>query len=67
MIMDGALRGSLGVVDLDVKDGARAILSTMGGAIPVIALTPKVGPWLSSMLGHHRIEAALIKPCLPKK
>ncbi|MEP6672474.1 MAG: hypothetical protein ABJF10_25140 [Chthoniobacter sp.] len=62
MVMDGALTRSLGIVDLDLKDGARGLLSTMGGAIPVIAVTRKVSPWLSSMVDHHRIGAAVVKP-----
>lgn len=62
MLMDGTLNRSLAVVDLDLRDGARGLLNTVGGTVPVIAITRKVGPWLASMLNHHRVEATLTKP-----
>lgn len=66
MLMDGTLNQNLAIVDLDLREGARSLLSTAGGALPVIAITAKTNPWLSSMQRHHRIEATLTKPVSPE-
>lgn len=55
------------VVDLDVRDGGRTLLRTAAGMLPVIAITAKVKPWLSSLEQHHRVGATLTKPLSPEK
>ncbi|MEA3213521.1 MAG: hypothetical protein QOE70_6578 [Chthoniobacter sp.] len=62
MVMDGTGSQDLAVVDLDLRVGGRALLKTAGGSLPVIAITGKARPWLSSMLRHRRIGATLTKP-----
>jgi DNA-binding response OmpR family regulator len=67
MLMDGSLNQNLAIVDLDLHEGGRSLLSTAGGALPVIAITAKTNPWLASMQRHHRIGATLTKPISPEK
>jgi CheY-like chemotaxis protein len=67
MVMDGSWSHDLAVVDLDMHDGGRALLTTAGGALPVIAISGTAKPWLSSMLRHRRIGATLTKPVSPEK
>jgi len=66
IVTDGALDGfwnqDLAVVDLDLDGAGRTLLRTAGGALPVIAVTSQSKPWLSAMLRHKRIRAALTKP-----
>ena len=66
MVMDGKLQYDFAVFDLDTNEGGRALLRTMGGALPVIAVTGKSNAWLSSMLRHRRVTAALTKPISPQ-
>lgn len=67
MVMDGAWNHDLVVVDTDLHDGGRALLTTAGGALPVIAIAGKNRPRLSSMVRHRRIGATLTKPGSPEK
>lgn len=56
----------LAIVDVDLHDGARALLTTAGGALPVIAIAGKERPRLSSTVRHLRIGATLTKPVSPE-
>lgn len=60
--MDGFWNQDMAVVDLDLEGNGRALLRATGGALPIIAITSKVMPWLSGMLRRHRVAATLIKP-----
>lgn len=57
----------LAVVDLDVPEGARTLVRTAGGVLPVIAIASKSSPWLDSLERHHRVSATLLKPVTPEK
>jgi len=63
--LDHSISKKLVVVDLDVCGGSRTLLRTASGMLPVIALTSKDSPWLSSLKRHHRIGATLMKPVNP--
>lgn len=67
MLMDRASSDELAVVDLDVPAGGRTLLRTASGALPVIAITEREKPWLTSMLQHRRIAAAVTKPVSSEK
>jgi DNA-binding response OmpR family regulator len=67
MLMDRMPGDELAVVDLDVPAGGRTLLRTASGALPVIAITERERPWLTAMLQHRRIGAAVTKPVSPEK
>jgi len=50
------------IVDVDTKAGNRSVLNTASGMMPVITLSKQAKPWLTTMLRHRRIGAALAKP-----
>ncbi len=62
MLMDGAWNQDLAVVDVDLPEGGRALVTSAGGWLPVIAISGKAKPWLTSMVRHRRIGASLSKP-----
>lgn len=61
-LMDGFRNQDVAVVDLDLPEGGRALATTAGGAVPVIAISAKARPWLSSMVRHRRIRESICKP-----
>lgn len=65
-MMDRALKPNLAIVDLDLREGARTLLSTAAGVLQVIAITSKAKPWLASLQRHRRIGATLTKPVSPE-
>jgi DNA-binding response OmpR family regulator len=67
LMLDSSSEEALAVVDLDLPEGGRALLSTIGGALPVIAIASREKPWLTSMLEHHRVGATILKPVSVEK
>ena len=65
--MDGFMEQDMAVLDLDLFEGARAVLTTVAGKLPVIAITGKERPWLSAMMRRCRVRATFVKPVSPEK
>ena len=66
-VISGCGGEEFAIVDLEAGPGGRRLLETAAGSLPVLAITAKESPWLSSMLRRHRIGAALVKPFSPKQ
>ena len=67
MILDGELDHHFAVVDLDLPEGGHGLIRTIGGALPVIAISSKAQPWLTSMVRHRRVGATITKPVSSEK
>jgi DNA-binding response OmpR family regulator len=62
IVLNGCCTKEFAIVDLEAGPSRRTLLETAAGTLPVLAITAKDSPWLSSMLRRRRIGATLVKP-----
>lgn len=62
LFIDGGAEECFAIIDLESEPGGRGLLKTAGGALPVLAITDRARPWITSMVRRRRIGASLVKP-----